>query len=261
MNSIAHQILILLNNISLTVKEIIAIYSERGYSEMSIRNLLSSLKKEGLISSPKRGVYQITSLGKQHLHSLDIKVDNSNFDNTFLFVFINIPEKQRKLKDKFKRILYTYGFGTYLPNVFICPRDYSEQVLQLAKNMAITDMISLAKGQFLKNQLSSKDVINTWHLNEVEENYLKLEKEINELNTRNLSHLTPKELFNLYLDYENLLVKLYRIDPFLPESIFPNNFTYSKVKEGIFSHLKQIEVGLKGTHYYNLIRKVESRVK
>lgn len=215
--------------------ELIDIYEKRGYNAMSIRNMLSHLKKLKLIDNEERGVYKITQSGQQYINVLNNKyIPASDFDNTFYFILLNIPEIQRKEKDSFKIVLSQYGFGPYLSNVYISPNDNCDEIKKVAHNMGLTSYISIISGTLTSPGLNDALIRKIWNLDAVEILYAKINDFLKEIQTRkNINDDT--ELFNLYLDTGSLISDIFIIDPFLPVELLPSNWQYQQTLHGIFS--------------------------
>lgn len=256
MRVIERQVLkIIYNAKAVQTKELINIFVKRGYQEMTIRNLLSFLKSEKLITSPQRGIYNITSSGKGYVNTLRNKKNNYVFDGHFLFIIIKIPETQRRQKDKFKKVLCAYGFGRLSSDIYISPYKRANDIRNVATNMKLINYLRFIDGVFIGNKLTECEIKEVWRLDKVKELYCKIHKEFNDINKTYTGNLSSEELFNLYLDYEELINRILSFDPFLPSDLLPNDWHYQDLFQNIISNYHDVRERLRDTNYQKFIEK------
>jgi len=124
-----------------------------SYEEQSIRNILTRLKKKGLLSNKNRK-WKITKEGKSLLKEkksalvrfTPIKNYNKNIPKTTIIIF-DIPEKKRLYRDWLRNELISFGFDLIQKSVWFgpsLPKDFisylgEEKLLQYIRFFKATD--------------------------------------------------------------------------------------------------------------------------
>ncbi|PIO84286.1 hypothetical protein BSQ39_12265 [Loigolactobacillus backii] len=234
MQSVEKQILHLIDvGEEVHAKTLVAIFTKRNYTEMTVRNTLSKLKNQGRIISRRRGLYALTAEGKKRLSDINLKYNNYQmaFDGNWTFVFIRIPEEKRKAKAAFKTALQEYGFAPYQSSVYVSPWHYGNDVLALAQEIGVTSDVKVVKGTFFKTRLTRQEAFQMWHLKTLTQTYQTEYAWIKE----KMAHTSQvvasgddQALLNLYLDIGNHINTMFLLDPILPQSLLPPDWIGQK---------------------------------
>jgi len=235
LKSIEKQILGLMD-IAKTVqaKELVAIYENRGYKEITIRNTLSQLKKMNIIEATARGTYQITIYGQKAFGSLNAK--HKHIDETFAdswcIVIMQIPEIYRKQKDAVKSILLDLGFAQYYSNIYISPWDYKTAVKSSLERFGLINYANIIQGSFLMKPITTEQACSLWGISALQTLYTEKDLWLQEKfpdgkkTIRNADDLT---LFNDYLDLQEHIDHIFLVDPFIPVSLLPTEWPGNRI--------------------------------
>lgn len=116
-------------------REINHYLSKRSLDRMNFFNKISYLKRRGFIKDfykSKARYFEITAKGIERLkvfvaENLAIKRPEI-WDRKWRLVILDIPEKQRLLRNKIRRILYRLGFQQIQKSVFVYPFECTEEI-------------------------------------------------------------------------------------------------------------------------------------
>ncbi|HYH02812.1 MAG TPA: PaaX family transcriptional regulator C-terminal domain-containing protein [Bacillota bacterium] len=231
MLSIEKQILFLISRFpQVAIKDLVAIYKGRNYSEQYIRNCISKLKQEGYIVSSSRSLYTITENGCSLLNSVNAKPLKyfETWNGQWYLVLVEIPETRRKIRDTFRTSLFQLGFGRLYQSVFISPWNYQEEVSRLIKKHQIIERVSVFYGSMLTNFITPKQAEIIWELPQLRTLYHEKEKWYRHTFLPNIKTLEQeKEGLKWLIEYLHLgeeLSDLCLKDPMLPKELLPSDW-------------------------------------
>lgn len=249
MQSIEKQILHLVDvGGQVSARTLVAIYTQRHYSEMTIRNNLSSLKNDGQLTNIRRGWYAITDAGRQHLANINQKYMHYHavFDGNWCVVLLRIPETQRNAKVTLKNALSEYGFAAYQPSVYVSPWPYGDEILAVAQAANVTDSVKVTSARFDKTPITPEEAFELWHLSDLARMY---RHELAWLEKKQplLRHLLIAQddnaLLQLYLDVGNHLNQMFLQDPVLPKRLLPSQWIGEQTLQSFIQTYDQIAAG------------------
>lgn len=241
--SIEKQMLFLLSHTeSMETAEMTQIYEKRNYSASYIRNALARLKKEGYVTSPSRSLYQITDAGRAFIRSINRKPQRYNevWDKSWVIVMVEVPEQQRRKRDRFRSEMVLHGFGLLYHSVYISPWDDREDVLQYVRKLELEERVSIFHGQ-LHPSISPDKARMIWHLDKVEQLYQEKREwfieEFKPAMQRTIdADQNPLELFLLYLKLGEAISECSLSDPMLPQELLPEGWIAKHVLNDLYAH-------------------------
>lgn len=229
MLSIEKQILFLLSRVpSLETQEMIRIYEARDYSAQYVRNVLSKLKKDGYIRSSIRSTYESTEQGKHFIHSINQKpmFYQEEWDGTWFIVIVEVPESERKKRDRFRTDLLQLGFAALHKGVYISPWNFEQQIKQYIGLYGLQDNTSVISGTFVEHKITPELAENLWDLSEIHKLYVEkkvwFDRQFRPVVESLLKQKSnPLQIFLYYLQLGEVLGELGLSDPMLPELLVP----------------------------------------
>lgn len=165
----------------------------------------------------KEKIFTITSLGQEvitnTLDQIDL-MDESNWNEKWLFIIFNVPEKQRKYRDMLRNRLTIMGFGRIQNSLWINGRDVSAKLKDILLNNALNKYITI-----IKPKLSNDDIAEVAKNIDVDWKNLRKQYEqfINQAETFLKSD--KKSLFARFLVYH--YSKICQEDPKIPLQYCP----------------------------------------
>jgi phenylacetic acid degradation operon negative regulatory protein len=229
MLSIEKQILFLMTRKrELSVKDLVPIYTKRGYKEQSIRNVLSRLKKEEYIVAASRSVYSIVEKGRDFLASVNRKPWQYDMEwrRTWYFVQFEIPESHRAKRDQVRTHLLQLGFGQLYKGVYISPWDHRKQLASLIHANGVEKHVTISEASILFNDITKEHAAEIWNLDVVHRLYEEKlcwyqEYFVPALNKEMQEGSDPLELFVLFLHIGEIISEISLMDPMLPLMLLP----------------------------------------
>lgn len=256
MQSIEKQILHLVDvGGQVAAKTLVNIYTQRHYTEMTIRNTLSQLKNEGQLANIRRGWYTITAQGRQRLADINQKYAHyqAAFSGDWWVVLLRVPETQRKAKAALKAALADYGFAAYQPNIYFSPWPYGDEILAVAQAAGVAADVKVATAHFDKTPITAEEAFDLWHLAGLAAMY---QHELKWLQQKQfgLSNLLIAQddnaLLQLYLDVGNHLNQMFLQDPVLPQQLLPQQWIGEQTLQAFIQTYNQIAAGFPADSLY-----------
>jgi len=229
-----------------TLHEVLIFLEDRGRVPLSdfkdwksrqVRGALGRLEREKWVKKDKKGgviYYELSPLGRQEIdRTLSyLRTHEKVWDGVWRLVMFDIPEKERDLRDKFRRGLMALNLRNLQGSVWVASSDVREEVKDLANEVGVADErlnIFTARAESDKNSASS------WELERLNREYKKFAEKVKKL-TKNAKDLTSYEVKKIIFDY----ALLRRQDPNLPSSLLPRDWAepaaheaYEKLREEI----------------------------
>lgn len=261
MLSIDKQILFLLSRLdTISVQRFIEIYSTRGYSPQSVRNVLSRLKQAGYVVTSARSLYSITPHGRSTLHSIANKGYHygDEWDGQWHLVMFEIAEAERSKRYQFKNALQNLGFAPLYTNTFISPWNYVEEVDRLRSELDLVDHVTQMKGTFQQALITPEKANKMWQLDHINELHLrKWEWFHTNLLPRLESYRQEAnylQIFVCYLELGEAMGEVVIADPMLPWELLPDNWMGQKLLIAFGSLFSSLYKDVpKDTYYYEFM--------
>lgn len=258
MLSIEKQILYILSNVpALEVQELIRLYEERGYSPQSIRNILSRLKKEKFVDCPQRSTYQILDKGRQFVQVVNEKPKLSEqlWDGTWYIVMAEIPESERRKRDKFRGELLQLGFATFYKATYISPWNYTDTVQKIAASYDIVNNVTLCKAEFLCNEINREKAYKIWNLESLMLLYREKWKWFKETFIPSteafiLNEEDPLKIFVQFLHLGEVISEIFLHDPMLPDELLPADWQGKRMLHEMYSYNHKLVERIQLDSYY-----------
>lgn len=264
--SVEKQVLRLLSKKKeVTTRELIFILEAMNYTPQSIRNTLSKLKKQALVTTPKRSYYSLTVHG---IESYDFFANKENYydkqwDQRWYLVFIEIPEAIRQKRDIFRKKMTQLGFGQLYKGVYIYPWDLTASVLAIIDSLEIENYVTiLSSDTFHFNAISteggsgSNQARTIWNLDQIEQAYQEKQKWLEDefklkWDLLQFSKNEPLTLLTHYLQLTEMRDELIELDPMLPPEFLPGRWIGTQVIHSINHYIHfLIELMPKNSPYY-----------
>lgn len=177
-------------------------YKKHNFTQMVGRSL-----KTGDIEKVVRDnkVYlRLTSSGKEKIHR-EFPISNltQKWNKKWIVIIFDIPEKDRKTRDKLRIKVQNIGFGMLQESVWISPLSIGKDVKEMIEAIGLRDNVFVMEvsGLIFGNpkELASK----VWNLDRRGEDLLELEEELKKIN----------QLIKVYNDREEKReAKLYKLE-------------------------------------------------
>ena len=109
--------------------------------EPSLAEAVRRLRKNGLIEQGKSEegtmILQLTQLGKDFLGTDEV------WDGKYRIVIWDIPEKQRRIRDLFRRKLKEWNFVNWQKSVWVSKRNVTEKLRKLIRDLEVEGWVAV----------------------------------------------------------------------------------------------------------------------
>ena len=208
-----HEVLIFLED-----KGRVSLPEFKGWKSRQVRGALGRLEREKWVRKERKNgtiFYELSARGQQEIdRTLSfLRTHEVSWDGVWRLVMFDIPEKERDLRDKFRRGLMGLNLKNLQGSVWVSSKDVRKEVKQLAEEVGVS---SERLNIFTARAENDRNVAASWDLTALNKDYKQFVKRVGTLlaNKR-----TPQsyEVKKIIFDYA--LIR--RHDPNLPESLLP----------------------------------------
>ena len=148
-----------LPNLPMALKPILKMRGNKGLQKM-----IHKLKNKNIINLGSERI-KLTSKGKQLLNEIyisEIKItQQEEWDHVWRLVAYDIPEKYKKLRDMFRKVLERNNFYPIQESLWINPYECKEEIAVLAKKINVYPYVIFLTTDHLPNQ---QDMVDHFHL-------------------------------------------------------------------------------------------------
>ncbi|WEK54462.1 MAG: PaaX family transcriptional regulator C-terminal domain-containing protein [Candidatus Cohnella colombiensis] len=248
MISFEKQILFLLTRVpSISIQQFIEIYTARGYTQQSIRNAVSRLKKLGYIEAKERSRYSITDHGQRTLSAVANKGYyhySNQWDGEWQLVTFEIPDVDRAKRYQLRNQLTNLGFAPLHKNTYISPWNYVDEVNRLAEQLELQSHVTQMKGQLQHFEMTRERAASMWNLDEVrssqDEVWVWFENEYFPTINRLKEQKDALQIFIKYLELGERMGGLAILDPMLPEPFLPIGWRGSELMSSLYEQFASL---------------------
>lgn len=205
-------------------------FLEDGPVGSSFLRQIQRLEKLQLLERERNGAYgQLLKLTKDGENLLSDTGDVSRWESTWsgfwTIVFFDIAEKDRSLRDDFRRKLTALRFGCLQRSLWISPFPQPELITYLQKEKPACTHCTLMEARELLGLSPGALVKASWNLKHLEDTCSEWEKQLRHIETLLSSAKATLPDWNKALDNETLAwKKVCAADPFLPLELHPKDY-------------------------------------
>jgi len=223
---------------TISLRSLIKIFKEFGFSEAAIRASLYRMEKNGLIITINKGNRRISyKLSEKDMIRLlegtkrVYEKVRRKWDGKWRIIIYNIPENNRELRDKLRRELKWLGFGMLANSTWISPNPV-EGILRKFINEFYDSSTNIDVNIFIAEYLGDpKHIVEKcWNLTEVESMYKNFVEKWSKTFEK-IDEMKSNEAFVKRLLLVHEYRKFLNIDPDLPEDLLPSNWIGFKAYE------------------------------
>jgi len=193
----------------------------KDWKSRQVRGALGRIEREHWVKKEKKdGLiwYELSSLGQQQIDRMlsYLRTYDTPWDGVWRLVMFDIPEKERDLRDKFRRGLMGLNLQNLQGSVWVASKDIRKEVKALAQEVGVS---SERLNIFTARAESDRNVAAAWDLRELNKDYERFTAKVKEL-LKNRRSVTSYAVKKIIFDY----ALLRRRDPSLPDHLLPANW-------------------------------------
>lgn len=238
-----------------SVGQLVEVYEARGISHQVVRNSLASLKKGGYVASSERSRYTATSLGQEFIQMINRKplLAQEQWNGRWCMVLFEIPETERRVRDRLRSELLQLGFGALYKSVYVSPWDYREEVIRLCEESGMAGWVTVTETVIVHNGITPERAAKLWPLEQLRDIYVKGEAWFREefepglLAAGSDGQDGGLSLFVRFLELGERIAEFGLNDPMLPVELLPEDWpgrnVMGQMVEGLRSIAQQMPEG------------------
>ncbi|WP_164984900.1 PaaX family transcriptional regulator C-terminal domain-containing protein [Ammoniphilus sp. CFH 90114] len=242
----------------ITMSELIALLRTLNYTDEAIKSAIFRLRQQRMIFSFKAGdktYYSFTEEGIEKLKEgytpIPQQKEDTIWSGQWQLLIYSLPEKERPLRDQFRKEISCLGFGQLTPGSWISPYDCYDQVQKLVKKYKIEDYVQIFNSTHLGTKNKEFLVSQVWDLQDLNVKYHSF---IQKFTSNCIPHteITEATSFAQRVLLINEYRPLVQLDPFLPCDLLPKSWL-GKQASAIFHNHYELLAG-KSFQYYRNVR-------
>lgn len=207
-------------------------YRKSNYRHLVWRNLkVLNIEKTIIDGKP---YLQLTQKGKENIKKKFplLTLNQNKWDRKWRIVIFDIEEKNKAVRETFRRKLKELGFGQLQKSVWISPNDFLGDFKEYVETHSLARSVVLIETQTLITDDLVDFAWRIWKLEDIDKLYLDIYHQLIDLNTNDDKHLTKYGDRNKWLNnLKNQIISTYFYDPFLPNELLPPDWKASEVKK------------------------------
>ncbi len=210
---------------------------EMGKTARAVQVALTRLEKKGQIKkvNQKEGVFfSLTDEGRAQIPDSPhrLKRKKRRWDGKWYLVSFDIPEKNRRMRNLFRRYLVSLGCGRMQKSLWISPYNLSRRIQSMINEMGLEKYVETFSAQHLGASNSRTLASWIWRLEEFNRRYSEFIGRYNPLLSRLRREASAKGqemgLLRLKRRIEKDLAQILRNDPQLPNDLLPSDWRGEK---------------------------------
>lgn len=170
-----------------------------------------------------------------------LRFQKSKWDKKWRVVIFDILELDRKIRDRMRIKLKELGFGMFQQSVYISPHDLARDFAEFIESEDLDEWVYVLEVSRIASGDTKTLANKIWKLNEINDKYSELEKEIRgsdvisfngrikklHHSSREMTSETQKIVRGFYEKFLEVIVQ----DPFLPYELLPVDWNGDRVRE------------------------------
>ena len=231
----------------LSVSALVDLMNDLGIEEATVRSALSRFKRRGILHAEKRSSlagYALSYGARQTFDAGDARVlePRSNQNKGWLLAAFSIPESNRDLRYRLRSRLIWMGFAQVTGGLWIAPAQLENEVLELARELAVTDYLDVFRAEHLAFKPTVEAIAGWWDLKSIasmHQAFIDSQSDVARKWSKGIS-VTPVAAF---VDYTKALTSwrhLPYLDPGLPAEYLPKDWVGMKSADIFFKLKKEL---------------------
>jgi phenylacetic acid degradation operon negative regulatory protein len=238
------------------VAELIRLLAALDVDEAAARSALSRLKKRGVLLSTRKGggaAYQLDPRLEDIFAEGDERIfapPRARTTDRWLLAAFSVPESQRHLRHRIRKVLAARGFGTVAAGLWVAPGFAYDHLRRELEREGLADFIEFFAADVLGVEVGAR-VADWWDLDALARLYAGFRTQFEPV-LRRWKALDPgtRDDAQAFADYVRLLTawrRLPYLDPGLPLAYLPPEWE-GLAAEGLFAELHRRLAGPAARH-------------
>lgn len=149
------------------------------------------------------------------------KLRKSPWDGFWTIISYDFPEKVRGLRDRFRRKIIKFGFGSPQQSLFVSPLPIEEGLQKFVDGEQLNEFVWITKAERILGMENNEVAERSWNLKELNELYQALLESVPQ----------TKKSKRAFEKWQRYFLALNAGDPYLPQKLLPENWLGAKCEK------------------------------
>lgn len=160
---------------AMPVAALVSLLGDLGHDEQGVRSAVSRLKAKGILNSSPLGrvaAYDLADSLRSTFTEGDERIfaeSSPGHPHDWVLALFSVPEAQRNLRHKLRRVLTGLGYGTVSSGMWIANGRFMAQTQERLAQHGLTEYVEFFRGDYLFDGDMRAQVAQWWDLEQVEE--------------------------------------------------------------------------------------------
>lgn len=222
----------------LSVSSTVRMMADLGVDPAGVRSSISRLKRRGVLEPLKidsAAGYSLSSDALDVLREGDTRIfgpKRAVESDGLLLVVFSVPETERDRRHQLRTVLSNLGFGTVSPGVWIVPIVLHDETVRTLTARGLSPYVELFRASYEEFGTFAERVTTWWDLETIEAEYAAFINTFARVRTAwKKSSKESRQAFESYIPMLTAWRKLPYLDPGLPLSVLPRNWSGIRANE------------------------------
>jgi len=212
-----------------------------GVSEVAVRSAVARLAREGWLEARRAGnrsYYGLAMAGRRLIEegTRRIYVPRGAWSGRWCLLTYSIPESKRAHRDRIRKRLAWLGFGSIGGGTYVSPRDVASEAQALAAEHGVGEFARVFSAALVAPQQNATLAAQCWDLPGIAARYRAFIEHYSPLFSRDRRRhrdgsLPDRDAFAVRFALTHDFRRFPFIDPDLPTSLLPKNWTGARARD------------------------------
>lgn len=228
----------------LSVRSVVKLMEELGTDSASVRSSISRLKRRDVLQARKVGTSAGYSLSDDALALLregDVRIfgpRRATVADGLVMVVFSVPESERERRHQLRSVLSGLGFGTVSPGLWVAPSVLHDETVRMLQHRNLAPYVEVFRATYENFATFADRVGRWWDLDSIQAAYRDFIATFESVRaTWGSSSKEPRDAFGEYVPMLTAWRRLPYLDPGLPLSVLPPDWSGSRANE-LFADLE-----------------------
>lgn len=230
----------------LSVRSVVALMADVGVDSSGVRSSISRLKRRGVLESLKVGStagYSLSDDALEVLREGDVRIfgpKRATEADGLVIVAFSVPESERERRYQLRSVLSGLGFGTVSPGLWVAPSVLHGEAVRILEHRGLAPYVEVFRATYENFATFADRVARWWDLDAIQAEYLDFIATFEPVKASwRSSTKSSREAFAHYLPMLTVWRRLPYLDPGLPLSVLPADWSGSRASE-LFADLEAL---------------------
>jgi phenylacetic acid degradation operon negative regulatory protein len=258
---------------AMPVAALVSLLGDLGYDEQGVRSAVSRLKAKGILHPSRLGrvaAYDLTGSLRSTFNEGDERIFAESLPDhphDWVLALFSVPETQRNLRHKLRKILTGLGYGTVSSGMWIANGRFMTQTQERLAHHGLSEYVEFFRGDYLFDGDMKAQVARWWDLDQVDgllADFLELYGDAEEIWTQAVGEdpvaafrqATPEQCRDAFRYYVPMLTMWRHLpyeDPNLPADYMPEGWKEPDARKA-FVHTHRLISPLAERHARRVIQ-------